>query len=84
MADGQHLLCSVFLQRLRWSAYCRVDAGSSGFTDADANSYCNSYLHPNSYSYSYSNSYSDGYNDASAESYTNYDCERNTDFYSTT
>jgi len=28
------------------------------------------------------NTYSDGYNDASAESYTNYDCERNTDLYS--
>ena len=51
-----------------------MDAGSSGFTDADANSYCNSYLHPNSYSYS------DGYNDASAESYTNCNC--NSDIYS--
>jgi len=57
-----------------------VDAGSSGFTDPDANSYgdgyCNSHLHPNSYS----NSYSYGYNDASAESYTNCNC--NSDIYS--
>ena len=76
MADGQHLLCSVFLQRLRWSAYRWLDLGSSGYTEPDADIYGDCY--------GYSDRYRNAYVDASAESYTNYDCERNTDFYSTT
>ncbi len=74
MADGQYLLCSIFLQRLRWSAYWWLDVGSSGYSESDANTYGDCYIHtdtnPNSYSHT------------DTDSCTNRDCERNTDIYS--
>jgi len=66
------------------SRYAYPDANTYGYIHTDTNPNSYSHTDTDSYNYSYSYSYSDGYNDASAESYTNYDCERNTDIYSTT
>ena len=43
------MLCSVFLQRLRWSAYWRMDYWSSRFAYSDANGDSDSYS--NTYAY---------------------------------
>ena len=69
MADGQHLLCSVFLQRLRWSAYWRMDHRSSRF--AYAYGYCDSHSNTDSYSYADADTNSNG--NCNTYTYGNFD-----------